>query len=140
MKDSELIRADTLGRVRVPDEQREALLDAYETSGLSGPQFAAQHGVNYQTFATWLQKRRRTRGLYALGRDAELGTSAFEAALPEMAEVELPVSRIAGPRSVHGDFSLELHLPGGAVVRMHREDQAGLLAALLMAMNKGAAC
>ncbi|MBK1884431.1 hypothetical protein JIN85_18585 [Luteolibacter pohnpeiensis] len=59
-----LIRMDAIGRVRTSASQREALLDAYESSGLSGPEFAARHGVKYQTFATWLQKRKRRTGGY----------------------------------------------------------------------------
>ncbi|WP_425494636.1 hypothetical protein [Luteolibacter pohnpeiensis] len=31
---------------------------------MSGPQFAAHHGLKYQTFATWLQKRKRATGAY----------------------------------------------------------------------------
>ena len=34
-----------------PMAQREALLDAYERSGLSGMKFAALHGVKYPSFA-----------------------------------------------------------------------------------------
>jgi len=45
-----LIKVDCLGRVRASAAQRDALLDVFAASGLSGPQFAAQHGVKYQTF------------------------------------------------------------------------------------------
>jgi hypothetical protein len=38
------------------------LLDAYEASRLSGPQFAAQHGVKYQTFPKSLQGPKRQHG------------------------------------------------------------------------------
>jgi hypothetical protein len=34
-------------------------IEAYETSGLSCPRFAAMHGVNYQTLVSWLKKRRQ---------------------------------------------------------------------------------
>lgn len=54
-----LIRQDRLGRFRFSKEQREALLDAFESSGMSGTSFATAHGVKYQTFATWVQKRKQ---------------------------------------------------------------------------------
>jgi transposase-like protein len=56
--DGKLVRLDCLGRIRFSREQREALLDGYESSGLSGPEVCGRHGVKYQTFATWRQKRR----------------------------------------------------------------------------------
>ena len=60
-----LLKTDRLGRITVPPETRELLLDRFEASGLSGQVFAAQIGVKYPTFATWVQKRRRARGEYA---------------------------------------------------------------------------
>ena len=59
------LKTDRLGRVTVPAEQRELILDRFESSGLSGQAFAAQIGVKYPTFANWVQKRRRARGEYA---------------------------------------------------------------------------
>ena len=47
-----ILKADRSGRLRFSPEQRLALLQAYQTSGLSGPRFAALHGVKYQTFLT----------------------------------------------------------------------------------------
>ena len=46
-----MIKADGRGRLRYTAEQRASLLNAYDASGLSGPKFAALHGVKYQTFA-----------------------------------------------------------------------------------------
>ncbi len=60
--EASFVKTDTLGRIRTTREQREALLDAFEAGGLSGPEFTRIHGINYQTFATWRQKRRRERG------------------------------------------------------------------------------
>ncbi len=68
-----LIRQDRLGRMRFTREQRESLLDAYEASGLTGPQFAALHGVAYQTFATWAQKRRKQSSSQAFHRKRSTG-------------------------------------------------------------------
>ena len=61
---SRIVKMDALGRARTTKEQREAILDAFDQSGLSGPDFARLHEINYQTFATWRQKRRRERGEY----------------------------------------------------------------------------
>ena len=60
-----LLKTDRLGRVTVPAQTRELILDRFEASGLSGQAFAAQIGVKYPTFANWVQKRRRARGDYS---------------------------------------------------------------------------
>ena len=60
----EILKVDVLGRVTVPKEKREELLDTFEASGMSGAQFAQHHGIHVQTFASWIQKRRRARGDY----------------------------------------------------------------------------
>jgi hypothetical protein len=52
-----ILKKDVAGRVRTSVRQREALIDHYERSGLSGPKFAAVAGICYQTFAGWMQKR-----------------------------------------------------------------------------------
>lgn len=120
-EDGHLIKVDTIGRVRTAAPQREALLDAYETSGLSGPEFAARHGVKYQTFATWLQKRKRRTGGYP-AMAAPDGGGAFPLLL---AEVECP------DRLPPSTVPLEIRLPGGATVAIHGDAQLGLAVELL---------
>lgn len=61
---SPFCRTDAIGRTRTTRDQREAILDAFEAGSLSGPEFARVHGINYQTFATWRQRRKRERGEY----------------------------------------------------------------------------
>jgi transposase len=61
---TEILKTDDLGRVRVPRERQEQLLDEFERSGLSGAKFAALCGVNYPSFAGWVL--RQIRNLYAL--------------------------------------------------------------------------
>src|SRR5690554_5388165 len=63
-KTQQLIKTDILGRVRTSSEQREKILDAFESSGMSGQAFAIHHGIKVPTFASWIQKRRRKRGDY----------------------------------------------------------------------------
>ena len=58
----EILKTDALGRVRTPQARREALLVEFERSGVSGKKFAALVGVNYQTFASWVQQWRRQHG------------------------------------------------------------------------------
>ena len=62
---TKILKRDALGRVTLTGEQREALLDEFERSGLKGKPFARLAGVNYPTFASWIQKRRHARGDYA---------------------------------------------------------------------------
>ncbi|MBB5354000.1 hypothetical protein HNR46_004272, partial [Haloferula luteola] len=56
--------------------QKSNLLEAYDASGLSGPKFAALHGVKYQTLTPWIQKRKRTG--FSPGLPAPAGGSLLE--------------------------------------------------------------
>lgn len=47
-----MIQADFRGRVLVPADQREALIDEFERSGLSAMAFCRLDGLTYPTFAT----------------------------------------------------------------------------------------
>jgi hypothetical protein len=42
-----LIKSDCLGRIHVSKEHREKLLDAFDSSGMSGVKFAAHYGIKY---------------------------------------------------------------------------------------------
>ena len=59
---SQLLKTDVLGRTRMCRAQREAILDTFEASGMSGQAFALQHGIKIQTFASWIQKQKCARG------------------------------------------------------------------------------
>lgn len=59
--DLTLLKTDILGRVTTPKDQREALLELFEKSAMSGAAFSRKHGLRYQTFASWRQNRRRER-------------------------------------------------------------------------------
>ena len=58
---AEILKQDKRGRVRVTLERREALLDEFEKSALSGAKFARMVGVKYATFANWVARRRQER-------------------------------------------------------------------------------
>ena len=56
--DSPIIRTGSDGRLRYSPEQRQTLLGAFDRGGQSALAFSKTHGVSYQTFITWLRKRR----------------------------------------------------------------------------------
>ena len=110
MTGPELLKRDALGRVRTPAAKRGEILDEFERSGVSGAEFAALAGIKYQTFASWVQERRRQRGTY--GRKASAKPAArvrFLEAVVEKAE--------AGP------VALEVELPGGVRLRITGPEQ-----------------
>ena len=51
--DGTTLKTDIKGRVQVPAERREALLDEFERSGLSRMKFAKLVGVKHGTCACW---------------------------------------------------------------------------------------
>ena len=53
-----VLKADGKGRVRVPAETRQRILEEFERSGMSGVAFAALVGVKYPTFAGWRHRHR----------------------------------------------------------------------------------
>jgi transposase-like protein len=55
-----VLKTDQIGRLRYTPEQKKTMVDAYRTSGLSAPRFAAHHGVNYQTLVSWIKKDKQS--------------------------------------------------------------------------------
>jgi hypothetical protein len=137
-EDHNILKSDNRGRVRVPAERREALLDEFERSGLSGVKFAALAGVKYPTFALWAQKRRKAREQGAGEAPRVEGLDAQVRARPirlfeAVAEVGVGGSTSAG---------LTIELPGGARVRVESPRQLRLGAELLrlIALQGGRPC
>jgi transposase-like protein len=98
---TELIEAkrDERGRRITPAAEREALVRAYEESGLTQKAFAKQEGVKYPTFVSWVQECRRRRPG------------------PKVGFAELALPRTAAP--------LEVQLPDGTIIRgSHVEEVA----------------
>jgi len=126
--DEQILKTDTLGRVRTPRERRGALLEEFEKSGMSGAKFAAYIGVKYQTFASWRQQRRQR------GAPAEQGENAPSSGSP-LRWVE---ALMEGPAACAGRniAALQVHLPGGARVEIADRAQAALAAELLRALAK----
>ncbi len=57
-----ILRTERRGHLRYTSEQKQALIEAYETSGLSGPRFAVLQGFNCRTLGSLLEKRRGDDG------------------------------------------------------------------------------
>lgn len=108
-----IIKSDRTGRTRYARQYKQDVLAAYEASSLSAPQFAAQCGIKYPTFASWLATGKRgNRSFTATNRPTFL--FAEVAAYPEATTA-----------------TLEVRLPCGAVVRVPSRDQLPLLVELL---------
>ena len=107
-----IIKTDTLGRVQTSPEHRDAWLDAFEHSNMSGAAFARLHGIRYTTFASWRKRRKQQH------QSAENKPAAF------FEEVEV---RHSDPNIV----GLHISLPGGASVTVTRPEQFPQIAALL---------
>jgi hypothetical protein len=118
----EILKQDRKGRVRTPRAKQEAILEEYERSGMSGPEFAQYLGIKYQTFATWVQKRRKGKanGL-VVGKG---GVSWLEA-------------EVGGEDNLAGRLGLVVELVGGARMRVGDERGAKLAAAVLRHLGVG---
>ena len=117
-----VLKTDQRGRVRTPIARREALLDEFERSGLSGQKFAAVAGLKYQTFAAWMLKRRRQRESGAPVKPSE-PARWLEAVVAE---------------SVPPTAGLVLQLPGGVRVEVTAEKQMAL--AVLLVRTLAGSC
>jgi hypothetical protein len=118
--DEVVLKQDVLGRVKTPTVRREQLLDEFERSGLTGQKFAALVGIKYQTFATWAQKRRRSRGAYPVVKQPK-----------QLRWVEAVIEQNSGDKS-----PLVLELAGGSKVQIADARQVVLAAALLRELHK----
>jgi len=118
------MKADRRGRLRYTVEQRETLLEAFAGSGLSGPRFAAMHGVNYQTLAGWIQKRKRKGAAGNVSGPLTL----------------LPVVRADIGIGSGQERALEVLLPGGARLAVTCRTQLALVVELVRELEHTRAC
>lgn len=119
----------------MPREQREALLDEFERGGLTATRFARAAGINYQTIACWVQRRRHDRREYSQPPPA---ASAALRLLEVVAEAVPDVLPSAQPARA-STTALELLLPGGARLLLHDASQAELAARLLRHLDTSSA-
>jgi len=118
----EILKQDRKGRVRTPRPKQEAILDEYERSGMSGPEFAEYLGIKYQTFATWVQNRReRKSGELVVGKGV---VSWLEA-------------EVGGEESRTGKSVFLVELAGGARFSVGDERGAILAATVLRHLGVG---
>lgn len=110
-----IIKTDRLGRTHYSTGYKTQVLEAFETSSLSGPTFAKQCGIKYSTFASWVGKRKR-------------GTS------PAKQSDTISTFLVAEVSENSSDQILEVALPGGAVARISSPSELPLLAALIKAL------
>ncbi len=133
----DILKTDVLGRITVGHEQREAILDAFEASGMPGQAFGLHHGIKIQTFASWMQKRRRVRGDYqneALCRKLHMRKDPPQVGSKKVARPQASMNLIEvnlQNETPHIGEPLEVILPGGAVVRIRHESQLDLLQILM---------
>jgi len=105
------IKTDKAGRRRLSPAHKEALLDAFESSSMSGAQFAKNYGLVYPTFASWVKKRRESRASTGIASSA-----------PEFVELNL-----GEPATTQ----LVVELPQGALIKIANSSQVQLASALL---------
>ena len=128
-----VLKTDVLGQVRIKKARRDALLDEFERGGTSAQAFAKLVGVKCQTFASWVQKRRRARKQYPPAVKTLPSTPTTTGALRL-------VEAVAEPAVASGAGSLLVHLPGGARVEVQDARQARLAAELLKALETTRPC
>ena len=128
------MKRDAMGRVKVPKARREALVDEFERSALPATQFARAAGVNYQTFACWVQQRRHARGDYAQMKPARSSALRLvEAVVAAPAEGRADEGPLPG--KLQSDTRLEVLLPGGAKLIVTDAAQVPLAVQLLNALR-----
>jgi transposase-like protein len=122
-----IVKSDRRGRLRYTPEQKAALVEAYQSSGLSGPRFAAIHGVNYQTLASWLQKLKQTSP-----------ASPSAGSSPRL--LSLIPAEIEGLGNFGAGQALEIMLPGGVSLSISTSNQAQLAAILIRELQQTQPC
>jgi transposase-like protein len=136
MTDGVILRTDAKGRVVVTPDRRAALLEEFSKSGMSGAQFAKWAGVNYSTFAYWVQQRRKEQRRKEGGERIE---SRGEPG-PEVRWLEAVVAgeEKPSPAETTPKTGLVMHGPGGVWWKIEGEDQARMAAVMLR--HLGATC
>jgi len=104
-----ILKRDAVGRVSYSAGQREAILDEFERSGLKWEAFARMTGRQYQTFASWIQRRRHERG------DYQMAAPALKESRRPVPVVRLMEAVMAGPvhPEAEGEPSLRLEMRYG---------------------------
>jgi transposase-like protein len=129
----EVFKQDSRGRVRVPRERREALLEEFERSGASGAKFARLVGIKYQTFASWVQQRRKARAALST---TECAPGAGRSAV-RLFEAVMESAERTGQAAV-GSQGLCVELPGGSRMLVESPVQLPMAAELVALIAQAA--
>jgi transposase-like protein len=122
-----ILKADRLGRLRFSPEQKKAMVDAYRSSGLSAPRFAAHHGINYQTLVYWVKKEKSSSASAEMvGSPAE-----FFSLIPAVLEEK------SHPPTAP---AMEISLSGGAKLSITCASHVALAAALIRQLELSQSC
>ena len=137
MTDGVVLRTDAKGRVVVTRDRREALLEEFGKSGMSGAQFAKWAGVKYSTFAYWVQQRRKEQRRKEGGPTESRGEPG-----PDVRWLEAVVAGEQKPPAVEptATSALVMHGPGGVWWKIEHEDQARLAGVVLRHLGTASAC
>jgi hypothetical protein len=140
----EILKQDRRGRVHVPVPRREALLDEFEKTGVTGAKFAQLAGIKYATFAGWVRKRRKQRG--KLEQKPACSPNGGNEAVVRAGPMRLFEALVEGEREVErkpvGARGLVVQLPGGSRILIDSPAQLQMAAELvgLIAQNAGGRC
>ena len=131
-----ILKRDAAGRVSYRAEQREAILDEFERSGLKGAAFARMTGLQYQTFASWIQRRRHERG------DYQMAAPVLKRSRRPVPVVRLMEAVMAGPvhPEVDGGPALRVELRCGTRLLVGDTRQAELAVRIIQALASSAPC
>lgn len=128
----QILKTDSLARVRTPQERKRELLEEFDRSGLSGTKFAALVGVKYSTFAGWVSRRKRAR-------PSETTAAPVVDPAAKVRWLEAVVDR--AHNGANGKSVLTVQFGCGARADIADPRQADLAAAVLRAMNQpGSSC
>ena len=88
----EILKQDSLGRVRTPLGKRQEILAAFDGAGMSAARFAAMVGINYSTFCSWVQEHNQKQGMDSalMGARAKLEVQWIEAEIACGATLPVP--------------------------------------------------
>jgi hypothetical protein len=114
--------------------QRRILLDEFERSSLSGPQFSQVAGVKYQTFCAWRRQRQKecAGNSETVAMTGVAGTSSGKAEGIRWVEAQV---RGAWNHGIQKEGSLRIWLGQGLHVELSHGGQVPLAVALLQALN-----
>ena len=121
-----ILKMDSRGRVRPTPRQREALLDEFERSGLSGRRFAEILGVVPVTFIAWVCQRRRNWAGTKKLRGHPAPVTLSEAGVERRCSAAASVTE-----------RVVLELDGGAKIDVRSRKQLRLVAELLGLRSEG---